>query len=91
MNAPVKPPGAFLRPPKSGHCFGTNDLVWDGLALRLGSKSGRVLATIVPDAEWLGMWRIRADRTLSDMVNLSRAKDAALSIALQQLNAGRYQ
>jgi hypothetical protein len=33
------------------------------------------------------MWRARkADGTLTDMVNLTRAKDAALSIALATLN-----
>jgi hypothetical protein len=91
MNAPVGPPRGFLRLPKSGHCFGTNDLVWDGLTLRLGSKRGQLLSTVEPDAEWPRMWRVRSNDTLSDMVNLSRAKDAALSIALQELNAGRYQ
>jgi hypothetical protein len=30
-----------------------------------------------PDANWPGMWRVRwRDGTLSDMVNLTRAKDA---------------
>jgi hypothetical protein len=38
----------------------------------------RPLATIVPDAQWPGMWRIEwPDGSLSDMANLSRAKDAA--------------
>ena len=35
---------------------------------------------IVPDAKWPGMYRIRRpDGSLSDMVNLTRAKDALLS------------
>jgi hypothetical protein len=68
---PLRP---FLRPPKSGHCFGRNELVWDGLKLKLGT---RVVATIEPDAKWSGMWRVRwPDDSLSDMTNLTRAKDA---------------
>jgi hypothetical protein len=90
MNAPVRPPGPFLRPSKSGHCFGSDELVWDALQLRLAS-GGRVLATVEPDGNWSGMWRVRSGGTLSDMANLSRAKDAALSIVLRELNAGRYQ
>jgi hypothetical protein len=84
MNAPVGPLRSFLRPPKSGHCFGRNELVWDGLKLKLGA---RVTATIEPDANWGGMWRVRLGRRLSDMANLSRAKDAAISIVLRGLNA----
>ena len=84
MHAPAGPPGPFLRPSKSGHCFGRNDLVWDGLKLKLGA---RVMATIEPDANWPGMWRVRFGGKLSDMANLSRAKDAAISIVLRGLNA----
>jgi hypothetical protein len=41
------------------------------------------------DTDWPGMYRIRfPDGRLSDMVNLTRAKDAALSIALKALNSG---
>ena len=43
--------------------------------------------TIEPDSKWLGMWRVRCGGSISDMVNLSRAKDAAISIALSDLNA----
>ena len=87
MNAPVRPPRPFLRPSKAGHCFGRNELVWDGLQLRLGSKAGRVMATLEPDASSAGMWRVRFGGELSDMVNLSRAKDAAASMVLRELNA----
>jgi len=46
-------------------------------ALHYGSAE-RPLATVVPDEQWPGMWRIAwPDGHLSDMVNLSRAKDAA--------------
>jgi hypothetical protein len=84
MNAPVGPLRSFLHPPKSGHCFGRNELVWDGQKLKLGA---RVMATIEPDPNWPGMWRVRLGRRLSDMANLSRAKDAAISIVLRGLNA----
>jgi hypothetical protein len=51
-------------------------------------KSGRrVVATIEPDSKWPGMWRVRRGGSISDMVNLSRAKDAAIAIALSDLNA----
>jgi hypothetical protein len=87
MNAPAGPLKPFLRPPKSGHCFGSDELVWDGLTLKLGSKVGRVLAAIEPDANWPGMWRVRFGGKLSDMANLSRAKDAAITLVLRELNA----
>ena len=87
MNAPVRPSGSFLRPFESRHCFGSNELVWDGLQLRLRTVDGPVMATVVEDANWPGMWRVRLGRRLSDMANLSRAKDAAISIVLRGLNA----
>jgi hypothetical protein len=85
MHEPVDPPGPFLRPCKSGHCFGRQELVWDGLKLKLGA---RVTATIEPDAHWPGMWRVRFGGRLSDMANLSRVKDAAISLVLRELNGG---
>jgi hypothetical protein len=52
---------------------------------RLNRKS--VLATVEPDATWPGMWRVRRpDGSLTDMANLTRAKDAALSLTLSALN-----
>ena len=43
---------------------------------------GSVVATVEPDATYAGMWRIKVgDGPLSDMVNLSRAKDAAVRLA----------
>jgi hypothetical protein len=63
------------------------DLVWSERSLRLYSGRGRVLATVEPDKEWKGMWRVRMpDGHLTDMVNLTRAKDAAVSLALGVLN-----
>ena len=41
------------------------------------SCHAKLPAGIVPDAKWPGMYRlVRQDGTLSDMVNLTRAKDA---------------
>ena len=45
------------------------------------------MATIEADANWPGMWRVRFGGGLSDMANLSRAKDAAASMVLRELNA----
>jgi hypothetical protein len=46
-----------------------------------------LLATIEPDGTWLGMFRVRLpDDRVTDMVNLSRAKDAAISLAIASLN-----
>jgi hypothetical protein len=44
------------------------------------SQSGRKLA-IEPDGKWPGMWRVKfPNGQLSDMVNLTRARDAAISL-----------
>ena len=66
------------------------DLVWDDKQLRLHSIRRRVLAAVEPDRDWPGMWRVRMpDGHLTDMVNLSRVKDAAASLALGVLNQHR--
>jgi hypothetical protein len=60
-------------------------LQWKGLELRL--KTGRLLATVEPDSKYPGMYRVRMKGgQLSGMVNLSRAKDAARSLAMASLN-----
>jgi hypothetical protein len=42
----------------------------------------RVIATVVPDRHWPEMWRVQLPGShLSDMVNLTRAKDAAIALA----------
>jgi hypothetical protein len=65
------------------HVCSRRNLVWDDKQVRLYSIRGRVLAAIEPDREWPGMWRVRMpDGRLTDMLNLSRAKDAAASLAL---------
>ena len=48
---------------------------------------GKALATVEPDAQHAGMWRIRMpDGWVSDMANLSWAKDAAIRSVLFVLN-----
>ena len=70
--------------------YDRQDLIWEGNQLRLFSGQGRVLANIEPDLTWPRMWRVRLpDGYLTDMVNLSRAKDAAASLALGVLNQHR--
>jgi hypothetical protein len=52
----------------------------EAMALYYGNAR-KPLARIVPDGRWPGMWRISwSDGRLSDMVNLSRAKDAAIAL-----------
>ncbi len=45
-------------------------------------RARTLLALVVPDTRWPGMWRIAwPDGRQSDLVNLARAKDAAVMIA----------
>lgn len=68
-------------------------LIWrknegGGFTLHLGGGRGRALLEVVPDKTYAGMWRIQTpDGRLSDMANLTRAKDAALSIAVRTVNS----
>ena len=62
-------------------------LIWEGPRLRLQSKRGRLLATILPDSTWPNMWRVQMpDGHVSDMANLTRARDAAYVLALDSLS-----
>jgi hypothetical protein len=45
------------------------------LALYIGGRFTGI--TVEPDATYAGMWRVRRGGQLSDMANVSRAKDAA--------------
>ena len=55
------------------------DAVWRGDRLFV---RGRLVAKIVPDQQCPGMWRVQLPNGyLSDIVNRSRAKDAALTLA----------
>jgi hypothetical protein len=58
-------------------------LTWDGDELVYGRKT---LLRIERDGVYPEMWRVRLpDGSLTDMVNRTRAKDAAVSIALRFL------
>ena len=71
----------------------SNQLTWrtieNGFALHRWQTKTPLLH-VVPDTPYPGMWRIRSpDGRLTDMASLTRAKDAAVSIALETLNAGK--
>jgi hypothetical protein len=52
----------------------------------------RGLGRVVPDAKYLGVWRIVLDNgQLSDMANLSRCRDAAMAAAGRTLRGGEQQ
>ena len=57
----------------------------DVLILQRG-KSRKPLTQVEPDLTWHGLFRVRAAGGLSDLLNLTRAKDAALTAALRHLN-----
>src|SRR5262249_15332898 len=72
--------------------YDTSKLSWkkrqEGWALYCEGRSGPVLH-VVPDPTHPNMWRIRRpDGSLSDMANLTWARDGALTVALRILNAG---
>ena len=68
--------------------YGCQDLRWEGHQLRL--LTGRLLATVEPDRQWAGMYRVRfRDGHLTDIANISRARDAAVALALSDINAAR--
>jgi hypothetical protein len=67
--------------------YAYRDLQWVGTTLRL-RRTRRLLATIVPDADNPFLWRVRLPRAglSDDAVNLARAREAAVSLALANLN-----
>jgi hypothetical protein len=78
-------------PKKSKTIVGRDRLSWrhanDRLFLFYGDNDDH-LAIVEPDAKYTGIYRIRfPDGGLSDIVNLTRAKDAALAFALRSLNS----
>jgi hypothetical protein len=65
------------------------DLSWKGDWLYAGSRK---LIRIVPDQKYPHMWRVELpDDRLTDMVNRSRAKDAALSFADRIIRPKAYE
>ena len=50
-------------------------------------RQGKPLAHVIPDPKWPGMYRVRgSDGTLSDLVNLARAKDAAERVVASKIS-----
>jgi hypothetical protein len=79
--------------PHAGRIIGSAELTWrahDDKTFTLHLGRSKALLCVVPDATYSGLWRIVHRGRLSDMVNLSRAKDAAITRALSDLN-NRYQ
>jgi hypothetical protein len=66
--------------------FARSQLYWQGNHLfRWGSS--KLLAEVIPDSTWPGMWRVQLPSGyLTDTVNLSRARDAAMALAVSYLN-----
>ena len=57
--------------------YGHQDLHWKDSRLYLGSSATGY--SITPDTKYPSMWRVRyPDGSLSDIVNLTRARDGAL-------------
>ena len=50
--------------------------------------STKALVRIVPDQTYAGMWRVLRDGSLSDMLNITRAKDVAFGLAESMVFAG---
>jgi hypothetical protein len=78
------------QPAPIGHIYGRNDFTWgehpDGWAL-LAMGHRDAIVRIVPDGTRPGMWRIRhPGGRLSNMANLTWAKDRAIAVAMRLLD-----
>jgi hypothetical protein len=58
---------------------------WDGDKLMQGKRAMPI--DVLPDDQWPGMYRVHYQGKISDMVNLTRAKDAAAAMVSASLNA----
>jgi hypothetical protein len=72
---------------RAARIWGRRDLYWrqKGTSLIL-CASGAESMHVIPDARFEGLWRVAGRGQLSDMLNLSRAKDCAASLTLAALN-----
>jgi hypothetical protein len=67
--------------------FASNELDWQGNNLCLIGRKTPIVS-IEQDKTYPNMWRVRfPDGRLTDMVNLTRARDAARGAALSILNS----
>jgi hypothetical protein len=84
--------GGTCRVPKPKIIVGCDRLNWrhaDGRLFLYYGNNRNPLLTVEPDSQYAGMYRIRfPDGGLSDMANLTRAKDAAIAFALRSFNSG---
>jgi hypothetical protein len=58
---------------------------WDGDKLMQGKRAMPI--DVLPDDQWPGMYRVHYQGKISDMVSLTRAKDAAAAMVSASLNA----
>ena len=58
---------------------------WEGNNLMHGRRCMPI--EVLPDNQWPGMYRVHYQGKISDMVNLTRAKDAAAAMVSASLNA----
>jgi hypothetical protein len=75
-------PKPFMRHSRT---YGGRTFYWDFPRLRLGQR-GRIMAVLIRDSEYPDLWRIDDEEGISDMLNLTRAKDAAMSRSIKRLN-----
>ncbi len=77
----------------TAHIYSRKDFAWrkgpDGWDLHaIGHRSA--IVHVVPDGVWPGMWRIcYRDGRLSDMANLSWARDGAVAVAMRLVDPRR--
>ena len=70
------------------HIYNFLDFSWKSNRLMCGNRFSGV--QIVPDGKWRSMWRVEYPAGhLSDMVNKTRAMDAARQMALVHWNTDR--
>jgi len=69
-----------------GILLGHRELRWKGDKLMIGTRNSG--AKIIPDSTWPGMFRAEyPPGVVSDMTNLTRAKDAAIGLVTYRLNS----
>ena len=76
-------PGCSQKPPTT---YKASNLVWQGLRLHL-RVSDRTLAVLKPDANHPNLYRVCILDHLGDLTKLTRAREAAIALALETLNS----
>jgi hypothetical protein len=72
-------------PQKAASIYKRTNLVWQGLRLHL-RVSHRTLAALKPDADHPNLYRVCILDHVSDLANLTRARETAIAFALETLN-----